>query len=230
MGDFEFDTSKVGKVNNARGGGYMITGENGDSRNDYERAKEDRLRQEKELVHREMHPLFHKTQQELREYDKKVSKEAEEQKRKSRELAGWNAPVETGEEREEESDDSEVIVVFGSAKKRRFKIFTRENTGKKKYGGWSEEGIDKMESLVKEIRVDRGEDPGNGRVGTNGSLMDRYWNFENAYFEWTNEVLGGHISRRKRKGQEQVKERQDNAIASLGSYRRKWLKKKQRKK
>ena len=87
-----------------------------------------------------------------------------------------------------------------------------------------------MESLVKEIRIDRGEDPSNGRVGTNGSMMDRYWNFENAYFEWTNEVLGGNISRRKRRGQEEVKERQDNAIASLDSYRRKWMNKKQRKK
>jgi hypothetical protein len=32
-------------------------------------------------------------------------------------------------------------------------ISTRENTGKKKWG-WSEEQIDKMERLVKEIRVD----------------------------------------------------------------------------
>ncbi len=61
-------------------------------------------------------------------------------------------------------------------------------------------------------------------------MMNRYWNFENAYFEWTNEVLGGNISRQKRRGQEEVKERQDNAIASLDSYRRKWLNKKQRKK
>ncbi len=122
----------VGKVNNARGGGYMITGENDESKNEYERAKEDRLRQEKELVHREIHPLFHKTEEELREYDNKVSKEAEEQKRKSRELAGWCTPITEREEGNEGgSDDSEVVVVFGSAKKRRFKIFTRENTGKK---------------------------------------------------------------------------------------------------
>ena len=99
MGDFEFDTSKVGKVNNARGGGYMITGENDESKNEYERAKEDKLRQEKELVHREIHPLFHKTEEEVREYDNKVSKEAEEQKRKSRELAGWCTPI-TEEKRE----------------------------------------------------------------------------------------------------------------------------------
>ena len=136
MGDFEFDTSKVGKVNNARGGGYMITGENDESKNEYERAKEDRLRQEKELVHREIHPLFHKTEEELREFDNKVSKEAEEQKRKSRELAGWCTPITEREEGNERgSDNSEVAVVCGSAKRRQFKIFTRENTRKKTVDG-----------------------------------------------------------------------------------------------
>jgi hypothetical protein len=69
-------------------------------------------------------------------------------------LAGFSTPVETGGS----NDSTEVFVVYGSAKKRRFKIFTRENTGKKKYGGWSDEGIDKMERLVKEIRLDRGKD------------------------------------------------------------------------
>ncbi len=114
MGDFEFDTSKVGKVNNARGGEYMITGENDESKNEYERAKEDRLRQEKELVHREIHPLIHKTEEELREHDNEVSKEAEEQKRKSRELAGWNTPlVEREEGNEGGSDDSEVVIDLG---------------------------------------------------------------------------------------------------------------------
>ena len=97
----------------------MITGENDESRNEYERAKEDRLRQEKELVHREIHPLFHKTEEELREYDNKASKEAEEQQEwKLRELAGWNTPlVEREEGNEGGSYDSEVVVVFGSAKK-----------------------------------------------------------------------------------------------------------------
>jgi hypothetical protein len=33
-------------------------------------------------------------------------------------------------------------------------VFTRENTRKKRYRGWSEEEIDKMERLVKEIRLD----------------------------------------------------------------------------
>ena len=127
-----------------------------------------------------MHPSFDKNEEQLREHDSKVSKETEEQKRKTRDLAGFSTPAETGG-----SDDSaEVIVVYGSAKKRRFKIFTRENTGKRN-GGWSEEGIDKMERLVKERRLDRGEDPGNGRVETLGAMRDNYWNFERAYYVWT---------------------------------------------
>jgi hypothetical protein len=40
-----------------------------------------------------------------------------------------------------------------------------------------------MESLVKEIRVNLGEDPGNARVGTAGALRVKYWNFERAYFK-----------------------------------------------
>jgi hypothetical protein len=40
--------------------------------------------------------------------------------------------------------------------------------------------------------------------------------------------VGGHNSSRKRKGQPQVKELEDNVIASLDSYRRKGLNKKQR--
>ena len=83
---------------------------------------------------------------------------------------------------------------------------------------------------MKEIRVDRGEDPGNGRMGTGGALRDRYWNFENAYYQWENECVGGYNSSRKRRGQEEVKERQDDAIASLDSYKQKLKNKKQRKK
>jgi hypothetical protein len=88
-----------------------------------------------------------------------------------------------------------------------------------------------MERLVKEIRLDRGEDPRNGRVETAGARRDKYcWNFERAYhYVWTTECVGGHNSSRKRKGQPQVKQREDNAIASLDSYTRKWLNKKQRK-
>jgi hypothetical protein len=93
----------------------------------------------------------------------------------------------------------------------------------------SEEGIDKMGRLVKEIRLDRSEDPGNGRVEMAEATRDNYWNFERAYFVWTTECAGGHNSSKKRKGQPQVKEREDNTIASLDSYRRKWLNKKQRK-
>jgi hypothetical protein len=74
-----------------------------------------------------------------------------------------------------------------------------------------------MERLVKEIRLDRGEDPGSGRVETLGE-RDKHWNFERAYYEGTTECVGGHNSSKKRKGQE------DNAIASLDSYRRKLLK------
>jgi hypothetical protein len=176
VGEMEFDTSKIGKVEDPGTGGYMLTAEN----EGYNLAKEERLRKENKLVHRVMHPLFDKNEEQLREHDSKVSKETEEQKRKTRDLAGFSTPAETGG-----SDDSaEVIVVYGSAEKRRFKIFTRKNTGKK-YGGWSEEGIDKMERLVKEIRLDRGEDPGNGRVETSGAMRDKYWNFERAYYVWT---------------------------------------------
>jgi hypothetical protein len=81
-----------------------------------------------------------------------------------------------------------------------------------------------MERLLKETRLDRGEDLGNGM------MRDKYWNFERAYYGWTRECVGGHNLSKKRKGQPHVKEREDNAIASLDSYRRKWLNKKQRKK
>jgi hypothetical protein len=59
-------------------------------------------------------------------------------------------------------------------------------------GGSSEEGIDKMETLVKEIRLDRGEDPGKGRVETARTTRDKYWNFERAYYVWTTKCVGGH--------------------------------------
>jgi hypothetical protein len=123
VGEMEFDASQIGKVGDPRTGGYMLTAEN----EGYNSAKEERLRKENELVHRVMHPLFDKNEEQLRENDSKVSRETEEQKRNTRDLAGFSTPAETGG-----SDDSaEVIVVYGSAKKRRFKIFTRENTGKK---------------------------------------------------------------------------------------------------
>jgi hypothetical protein len=136
-------------------------------------------------------------------------------------LSGFSTPVETlGRD-----DSAEVVVVYGSAKKRRFKIFTREDTGKQIYEGWSGEGIDKMERLVKEIRLDRGEDPENGRVKTSGATRDKYWNFERAYYVRTTECVGGYNSSRKQKEQPQVKEREDNMIPSIDSYKRKWLKK-----
>jgi hypothetical protein len=168
--EMEFDTSQIGKVEDPRTGGYMLTAEN----EGYNSAKEERLRKEKEMVHRVMHPFFDKNEEQLREHNSKVSRETEEQKRKTRDLAGFSTRAETGGS----NDSAEVIVVYGSAKKRRFKIFTRENTGKNRYGGWSEEGIDKMEGLVKEIRLGRGEDPGNGRVETLGATRDKYWNLE----------------------------------------------------
>jgi hypothetical protein len=183
VGDMEFDTSRIGKIEDPRTGGYMLTAEN----EGYNSAKEEIIRKENELVHRVVHPLFDKTEEQPTEHNSKITKEAEEQKRRTRELAGFSTPAETGG-----SDDSaEVVVVYGSAKKRRFKILTRENTGEKKYGGWSEEGIDKMEKLVKEIRLDRGEDPGNGRVESSGVTRDKYWNFKRAYYVWTTECGGG---------------------------------------
>jgi hypothetical protein len=86
--------------------------------------------------------------------------------------------------------------------------------------------MDKTERLLKEIRLDQGEDPGNGRVERSGATRDKYWNFERAYYVWTTECVGGHNSIKNRKGQLHVKELEDNAIASLDSYRRKWLNKK----
>jgi hypothetical protein len=100
---------------------------------------------------------------------------------------------------------------------------------KKKYGGWSEEDIDKMERLVKKIRVAHGEDPGNGRVGTTRALRDRYWNFENAYFKWTNKSTSAQKSNGRKWGKQLIKARQDDEIASIGSNKRKLLNKKQRK-
>jgi hypothetical protein len=127
VGEMEVDTSKIGKVEDPRRGDDMLAAEN----EGYNSAKEERLRKENELVHRVMHPLFEKNEEQLREHNSKVSKETEYQKRKTRDLAGFSTLAVTGG-----SDDSaEVIVVYGSAKKRRFKIFTRENTGKKMEGG-----------------------------------------------------------------------------------------------
>jgi hypothetical protein len=56
-------------------------------------------------------------------------------------------------------------------------IFSQEKTPERKSmgGSWSEEGIDKMEGLVKEIRLDRGEDPGDGRVEMTGAMRDNYF-------------------------------------------------------
>jgi pyruvate/2-oxoacid:ferredoxin oxidoreductase alpha subunit len=123
VGEMEFDTSKIEKVEDPQTGGYMLTAEN----EGYNSAKEERMRKENELIHRVMHPLFDKNEEQLKEHDRKVSKETEEEKRKTRDLAGFSTPAET-----RGSDDSaEVIVVYGSAKKRRFKILTRENTGKR---------------------------------------------------------------------------------------------------
>jgi hypothetical protein len=120
VGEIEFNTSKIGNVEDPRTGGYMLTAEN----EGYNSAKEERLRKENELVHRVMHPSFDKNKEQLREHDSKVSKETEEQKRKTRDLAGFSTPAETGGS----NDSAEVIVVYGSAKKRPLKIFARENT------------------------------------------------------------------------------------------------------
>jgi hypothetical protein len=88
----EFDTSQIGKVEDPRTGGYMLTAEN----EGYNSEKEERMRKENELVHRVMHPLFDKNEEQLREHDSKVSRETEEQKRKTRDLAGFSTPAERG--------------------------------------------------------------------------------------------------------------------------------------
>ena len=145
-------------------------------------------------------------------------------------MATGITPAESeGESEDGSSGSEEVIPVYRSVTKRRFKIFTKENTGKKTYGGWSDEGIDKMARTMKEIRVDRGEDPENEGMETSGSVRNKYWNFENSYFEWENEYVGGYIANRKRKGQEEVKDRRDGEISSLVSYKRRIMKKRQKK-
>jgi pyruvate/2-oxoacid:ferredoxin oxidoreductase alpha subunit len=128
VGEMEFDTSKIGKVEDPRTGGYMLTAEN----EGYNPAKEERLRKENELVHRVIHPFFNRSKEQLREHDSKVSKETEEQKKKTRDLAGLSTPAETGG-----SDDSaEVIIVYGSAKKKGVSRFSQEKTlGKNMEGG-----------------------------------------------------------------------------------------------
>jgi hypothetical protein len=83
VGEMEFDTSQIGKVEDPRPGGYMLTAEN----EGYNSAKEERLRKENELVHRVMHPLFNKNKEQLREHNSKVSRETEEQKRKGKRLS-----------------------------------------------------------------------------------------------------------------------------------------------
>jgi hypothetical protein len=51
VGEMEFDTSKIGKIEDPRTGDYMLTAEN----EEYNSAKEERLRKENKLVHRVMH-------------------------------------------------------------------------------------------------------------------------------------------------------------------------------
>jgi hypothetical protein len=227
VGNIEFDTSKTDM--NETNSEYMINGYDMDMRNDFAKARTERLRAEKALVHRELHPLFHKTMEQLRNYDFKLAKDLAEQKRKSRDQGGnLILPGETEEGNSEDSEDtSEVVVVHHAAKKRRFKIFTKENTGKKKYGGWSEEGIDRMEKMMKAISVDRGEVAG---PGTDGALRNRYWNFENAYYEWEDEAVGGYNYKKRRGQQDDVEERKDSAIASVDAYKLRLKKKKQRSK
>ena len=84
VGEFEFDTSKFDKNKNPRKGGYMIAADNVETEHAYKKAKELRVKTENELVHRQLHPLFEMTEEDLREYDANKTKEAEEQKRKSR--------------------------------------------------------------------------------------------------------------------------------------------------
>jgi hypothetical protein len=57
-----------------------------------------------------------------------------------------------------------------------------------------------MERLVKEIRLDRGKDPENGKVETSGATRDKYWNFARAYYVCTTECVGGHNSSKKTEG------------------------------
>jgi hypothetical protein len=57
VAEMEFDTSTIGKVEDPRTGGYMLTAEN----EGYNLAKEERLRKENELVHWVMHPFLIKT-------------------------------------------------------------------------------------------------------------------------------------------------------------------------
>jgi hypothetical protein len=60
------ETSKVRKVKDRKAGGYIIIADNEPARYTYRKAKEERMRQEKEfLAHRYIHPCFHKTEEEF---------------------------------------------------------------------------------------------------------------------------------------------------------------------
>ena len=48
--------------------------------------------------------------------------------------------------------------------------------------------------------MDRGKDPEKEGMETSGSVRDKYWNFENAYFEWENEYVGGVHCEPKKEG------------------------------
>jgi hypothetical protein len=60
----------------------MLIAANEPTKNVYKKAKEERLRQEKPMVHRGLHPLFHKTREELREYDENIYKKRRRKKNK----------------------------------------------------------------------------------------------------------------------------------------------------
>jgi hypothetical protein len=87
VGEMELDMSEIEKEEDPGMGGYMLTAEH----EGYILTKEERLRKEHELVHRVIHPLFDKTKEQPREHDSKISKEAEEQKRKGQE--NWQGSV-----------------------------------------------------------------------------------------------------------------------------------------
>ncbi len=86
----------------------MITAENAERKNAFKKAREARIKEQNELVHREMHPLFQKTDEELREYDAKqvLHQGALEQRRRSKDMAGWNAQAERGGDSEDGSEGS----------------------------------------------------------------------------------------------------------------------------
>jgi hypothetical protein len=102
----------------------MLTAEN----EEYNLAKEERLRKENELVHWVIHPLLDKTEEQLREHDSKIPKEAEEQKGRQENWQGSGHP--------RKQEEAMIVVRWPLSmdqQKKGGSSFSREKTPEKVY-------------------------------------------------------------------------------------------------